>query len=86
MGFISGICAPCYSLLDKLIPETNDLIAGVHRNLERWKIIAAENKKKNEDGTSENRSSSSPKAIEDKDSSDESRSSSRSSKDSSGEN
>lgn len=44
MGFLSGICVPCYSLLEKLIPESKPLLDGVQRNLERWTEIAAEKK------------------------------------------
>ncbi|OXA56283.1 hypothetical protein Fcan01_10060 [Folsomia candida] len=44
VGFLSGICVPCYSLLEKLVPESEPLLAGVQRNLERWTEIAAEKK------------------------------------------
>lgn len=44
MGFLSGICVPCYSLLERIIPETKPLLDGVQRNLSRWTDIAAEKK------------------------------------------
>ena len=37
VDFISGICIPCYSLLNKLIPETKPLLDGCLSNLEQWK-------------------------------------------------
>merc|ERR1712071_370500 len=43
VGFITGICIPCYSLLNRLIPETQPLLDGCQSNLERWKELAAEN-------------------------------------------
>ena len=43
VGFISGICIPCYGLLHRLIPETKPLLDGVQSNLERWKKLAKEN-------------------------------------------
>lgn len=43
VGFISGICIPCYSLLHRLIPETKPLLDGCQSNLERWKKLAKEN-------------------------------------------
>ncbi len=46
VGFISGICIPCYSLLHRLIPETKPLLDGCQTNLERWKKLAKENEEK----------------------------------------
>lgn len=43
VGFISGICIPCYGLLYRLIPETKPLLDGCQSNLERWKQLAKEN-------------------------------------------
>ena len=43
VGFITGICIPCYSLLNRLIPETQPLFDGCQSNLERWTKLAAEN-------------------------------------------
>ncbi|XP_055379719.1 probable 3',5'-cyclic phosphodiesterase pde-5 isoform X2 [Condylostylus longicornis] len=42
VGFISAICLPCYSLLHKLIPETEPLLNKCQENLQRWKSIAQE--------------------------------------------
>lgn len=43
VGFITGICIPCYGLLYQLIPETKPLLDGCQSNLERWKKLAKEN-------------------------------------------
>ena len=43
VGFITGICAPCYGLLNQLIPETKPLLDGCLKNLQRWKGLAEEN-------------------------------------------
>ncbi|KAB0792388.1 hypothetical protein PPYR_14347 [Photinus pyralis] len=50
VGFLSGICAPCYALLKNLIPDTEPLLAMVHKNLDEWTSIDQEiqQKKKNE--------------------------------------
>ncbi|KAG7177348.1 3',5'-cyclic phosphodiesterase pde-5-like [Homarus americanus] len=55
VGFLSGICIPCYELLHKLIPDTEPLLNGCKENLQRWKQIAEDKKKeaskiKEEDG------------------------------------
>ncbi|XP_059351939.1 probable 3',5'-cyclic phosphodiesterase pde-5 isoform X2 [Daphnia carinata] len=44
VGFISGICIPCYSLLYRLIPETKPLLDGCQSNMERWKQLDKDNK------------------------------------------
>ena len=43
VGFISGICIPCYGLLHSLIPETKPMLEGCENNLQRWKELAKEN-------------------------------------------
>ena len=43
VGFITSICIPCYSLLNRLIPETQPLLDGCQTNLQRWKELAADN-------------------------------------------
>ena len=40
MGFLTGICIPCYDLLYQLIPETELLVAGCRNNLARWMDMA----------------------------------------------
>ncbi|KAF6201092.1 hypothetical protein GE061_005539 [Apolygus lucorum] len=37
VGFLTGICVPCYGLLTELIPETKPLLDTCESNLERWK-------------------------------------------------
>lgn len=40
VGFLNGICIPCYSLLNRLIPESKPLLDMCQENLNRWKGIA----------------------------------------------
>ncbi|KAB7502300.1 putative 3',5'-cyclic phosphodiesterase pde-5 [Armadillidium nasatum] len=40
VGFLSGICIPCYGLIAKLIPSSLPLLDGCKKNLERWKELA----------------------------------------------
>lgn len=42
VGFIQGICVPCYALLHRLIPETQPLLDMCQNNLSRWGEIASE--------------------------------------------
>ncbi|XP_055858465.1 probable 3',5'-cyclic phosphodiesterase pde-5 isoform X2 [Episyrphus balteatus] len=42
VGFLMGICIPCYSLLYRLIPESKPLLDMCQKNLERWQKIAQE--------------------------------------------
>ncbi|KAG5880335.1 hypothetical protein JTB14_019814 [Gonioctena quinquepunctata] len=39
VGFLTGICIPCYSLMYTLIPETRAMLDMCKKNLERWKKI-----------------------------------------------
>lgn len=50
MGFLTGICIPCYSLLYTLVPETKPLLDQCQANLERWRKIDEEIKKQKEEG------------------------------------
>lgn len=45
VGFITGICIPCYTLLYRLIPETKPLLDKCQENLRQWSDIAAEMQK-----------------------------------------
>ncbi|XP_050714552.1 probable 3',5'-cyclic phosphodiesterase pde-5 isoform X3 [Eriocheir sinensis] len=45
VGFLSGICIPCYELLHRLIPNTEPLLDGCKNNLQTWKKIAEEKRK-----------------------------------------
>lgn len=40
VGFLNGICIPCYTLLYRLIPETKPLLEMCQKNLDKWKSIA----------------------------------------------
>ncbi|XP_021942634.1 probable 3',5'-cyclic phosphodiesterase pde-5 isoform X3 [Zootermopsis nevadensis] len=51
VGFLTGICLPCYTLLCKLIPETKPLLDQCQANLERWRQIDEEIKKQKEEKT-----------------------------------
>uniref|UniRef100_A0A0N5AIG2 Phosphodiesterase n=1 Tax=Syphacia muris TaxID=451379 RepID=A0A0N5AIG2_9BILA len=46
VGFMEGICLPCYELLAKIIPESEIFYERTKQNTERWKEIAAEQKEK----------------------------------------
>ncbi|XP_071446003.1 probable 3',5'-cyclic phosphodiesterase pde-5 isoform X3 [Hetaerina americana] len=46
VGFLTGICIPCYELLYKLIPETKPMLDKCQQNLERWKEIDRSQKEK----------------------------------------
>lgn len=48
VGFLMGICIPCYSLLYKLIPETKPLLDMCQENLKRWQQLDDEIKRKKE--------------------------------------
>ncbi|XP_050513752.1 probable 3',5'-cyclic phosphodiesterase pde-5 isoform X1 [Diabrotica virgifera virgifera] len=42
VGFITGICIPCYTLLSTIIPETKSLLDMCLQNLDHWKMIDAD--------------------------------------------
>lgn len=48
VGFINGICIPCYKLLYRLIPETKPLLDQCLKNLSRWQELEEESKKKHD--------------------------------------
>lgn len=48
VGFLTGICIPCYTLLFRLIPETKPLLDMCQKNLDKWKSIAEEVVEKND--------------------------------------
>ncbi|VDD93505.1 unnamed protein product [Enterobius vermicularis] len=48
VGFMEGICIPCYELLAKVIPESEPFYQRAKENTKRWKEIAAEQKEKYE--------------------------------------
>jgi hypothetical protein len=66
VGFISGICIPCYGLLYRLIPETKPLLDGCQSNLERWKQLAKENENIHLNGAVETESDGSTSAKDSK--------------------
>lgn len=39
VGFLNGICIPCYTLMYQLIPETKPLLDMCQENLRRWQQI-----------------------------------------------
>lgn len=47
VGFLTGICIPCYTLLYELIPQTKALLNMCNENLKRWQNIDSEIKTKN---------------------------------------
>lgn len=44
VGFLVGICLPCYELLQKCIPETRPLVDGSQSNLQKWSRMAQHNR------------------------------------------
>lgn len=46
VGFLMGICEPCYTLLNTLLPQTKPLLDMCKGNLERWRQIDKEIKEK----------------------------------------
>uniref|UniRef100_T1J2B1 Phosphodiesterase n=1 Tax=Strigamia maritima TaxID=126957 RepID=T1J2B1_STRMM len=40
VGFLKGICIPCYSLMAAVVPETQPMLDGCLRNLEKWEEMA----------------------------------------------
>lgn len=49
VGFLTGICIPCYTLLNRLIPETKPLLDMCQQNFERWQKIATEMQQKRDE-------------------------------------
>uniref|UniRef100_A0A6M2DJ87 Phosphodiesterase n=1 Tax=Xenopsylla cheopis TaxID=163159 RepID=A0A6M2DJ87_XENCH len=49
VGFLTGICIPCYSILAKLIPETKPLLTQCQKNLDRWQELTEEIKQQKSD-------------------------------------
>ncbi|CAG9856919.1 unnamed protein product [Phyllotreta striolata] len=47
VGFLTGICIPCYNLLNTLIPETKALLEMCKKNLDKWTKLDEEKKYKN---------------------------------------
>ncbi|KAG8199264.1 hypothetical protein JTE90_003687 [Oedothorax gibbosus] len=43
VGFLKGICIPCYELLYNLIPETKPMLDGCRENLEHWESLTHKN-------------------------------------------
>ena len=39
VGFLTGICVPCYTLLYNLIPTTKLLLNMCQQNLDRWRKL-----------------------------------------------
>ena len=49
VGFIGGICLPCYDLLVQVLPETAPMQEQCSHNLNTWKEKAADRKKREEE-------------------------------------
>lgn len=43
VGFLVGICLPCYELMAQVLPNTKPMVEGAMSNLKKWKYLA-ENK------------------------------------------
>lgn len=48
VGFLNGICIPCYTILYRLIPEAKSLLDMCQQNLEKWQDIASEMQRRRE--------------------------------------
>ena len=48
MGFIGGICLPCYDLLVQVLPGTSPMKNQCEANLSTWKELSEERKKQKE--------------------------------------
>ncbi|XP_069128004.1 probable 3',5'-cyclic phosphodiesterase pde-5 isoform X4 [Argopecten irradians] len=48
VGFLVGICLPCYELMGKILPETMPMANGAKDNLRRWKELAEQQKPENQ--------------------------------------
>lgn len=44
LGFLNGICIPCYTLLHRLVPETKPLLSMCQENLACWQSIEDKSK------------------------------------------
>jgi len=42
VNFIKGICIPCYSLIARVLPESEPMLNGARSNLQRWQELADE--------------------------------------------
>ncbi|KHN74347.1 putative 3',5'-cyclic phosphodiesterase pde-5 [Toxocara canis] len=49
VGFMNGICMPCYDLLSRVIPETEQLRERCKYNAKKWEELAEEQKQKTEE-------------------------------------
>lgn len=45
VGFMSGICVPCYETLAQVIPHVKPLVEKAKYNLDKWKQLADEQEK-----------------------------------------
>lgn len=48
VGFLTGICLPCYTILANLLPPTKPMMEQINNNLKRWKNLDAQIKAKKE--------------------------------------
>uniref|UniRef100_A0A915B5E2 PDEase domain-containing protein n=1 Tax=Parascaris univalens TaxID=6257 RepID=A0A915B5E2_PARUN len=51
VGFMNGICMPCYELLSRVIPETDQLKERCRYNANKWEELAGEQKRRTEEAT-----------------------------------
>ena len=49
VGFIGGICLPCYDLLVQVLPGTAPMKSQCEANLGTWKQLSEERKKQKEE-------------------------------------
>ncbi|KAK3090258.1 hypothetical protein FSP39_010459, partial [Pinctada imbricata] len=59
VGFLVGICLPCYELMAMVLPETQPMVDGAVDNLKRWRELAdQQNEKEENDEESESKDKS----------------------------
>ena len=48
MGFLAGICVPCYTLLSAMVPSTQPMLDQCRDNLHTWRQLADTKKREME--------------------------------------
>ena len=64
VGFIGGICLPCYDLLVQVLPGTAPMKSQCEANLGTWKQLSEERKKQKEEQAEQERAEAEKKEKE----------------------
>ncbi|XP_048759916.1 probable 3',5'-cyclic phosphodiesterase pde-5 isoform X5 [Ostrea edulis] len=54
VGFLVGICLPCYEVMAQILPETKPMVDGAVANLKKWRELADKEAKEKENEEIEN--------------------------------